>query len=99
MSPRKAERRPGKDAARTGQPSPTATIAQRSGNGRPPLAPASVYAPLGRRRWWWYAYRCRICGAHLFGRSKTLDAVTGVRRAGCGHHVNIMAARVYGASS
>jgi DNA-directed RNA polymerase subunit RPC12/RpoP len=62
---------------------------------KPPLAPASVYAPLGRRRYWWYAYRCRTCGAHQFGRAKSLDAVTGVRRASCGHQVSVMAARIY----
>lgn len=61
----------------------------------PPLAPASVYAPLGRRRWWWYSYRCRSCGAYQLGRAKTLDEVTGVRRAGCGHEVTVMAARIY----
>ena len=63
---------------------------------RPPIAPASVYAPLGRRRWWWYAYSCRTCAAYQFGRAKTLDAVTGVGRAGYGHQVNVMAARIYG---
>ena len=61
----------------------------------PPIAPASVFGPLGRRRTWWYTYRCRICGAYLFGRAKTLDAVAGERKAGCGHHVQIMAARIY----
>lgn len=66
---------------------------------RPPLAPASVYAPLGRRRWWWYCYPCRTCGNYQFGRAKTLDAVTGVRRAGCGHEVNVMIARTYGTAA
>jgi len=60
-----------------------------------PLAPASVFGPVGRRKSWWYTYRCRICGAHLFGRAKTLDAVTGERRAGCGHRITVMAARIY----
>lgn len=60
-----------------------------------PIAPASVFGPVGRRRTWWYTYRCRICGAYLFGRAKTLDAVTGERKAGCGHRVQIMAARIY----
>jgi hypothetical protein len=63
---------------------------------RPLIAPASVYAPLGRQRWWWYAYSCRTCGAYQFGRAKTLGAVRGIRRAGCGHQVNVMAARIYG---
>lgn len=62
---------------------------------RPPLAPASVYAPLGRRRYWWYAYHCKTCGTYQFGRAKTLDAVTGTRRAGCGHLVSVMIARTY----
>lgn len=66
---------------------------------RAPIAPASVYAPLGRRRWWWYAYRCYTCGAHQFGRARALEQVTGVRRAGCGHQVNVMAARIYGTAA
>jgi hypothetical protein len=60
-----------------------------------PIAPASVFGPVGRRRSWWYTYRCRVCGAYLFGRAKSLDAVTGERKAGCGHRVQIMAARIY----
>jgi hypothetical protein len=62
---------------------------------RAPIAPASVFSPVGRRRFWWYTYRCRTCGAYLFGRAKTLDAVTGERKAGCGHRVQVMAARIY----
>jgi hypothetical protein len=54
-----------------------------------------VFGPVGRRKFWWYTYRCRTCGAYLFGRAKTLDAVTGERRAACGHRVQIMAARIY----
>lgn len=73
--------------------------AQHGAKTRPPIAPASVYAPLGRRRWWWYSYPCRTCGAYQFGRAKTLDAVTGVRRAGCGHLVSVMIARTYGAAA
>jgi len=65
---------------------------------RPPIALASVYAPLGRL-WWWYAYSCRTCGAYQFGRAKTLEAVTGVRRAGCGHLVGVMIALTYGAAA
>jgi DNA-directed RNA polymerase subunit RPC12/RpoP len=60
-----------------------------------PIAPASVFGPIGRRRFWWYTYRCRTCGAYLFGRARSLDAVTGERRAACGHRVQIMAARIY----
>jgi hypothetical protein len=62
---------------------------------RPPIAPASVFGPVGRRRFWWYTYRCRICGAYLFGRARSLEDVTGERRAGCGHRVQVMAARIY----
>jgi DNA-directed RNA polymerase subunit RPC12/RpoP len=58
-----------------------------------PIAPASV---AGRRRSWWYTYRCRTCGAYLFGRAPSLDGVTGARRPGCSHRVNVMAARIYG---
>jgi hypothetical protein len=61
-----------------------------------PIAPASVFGPAGRRRSWWYTYRCRTCGVYLFGRAPSLDGVTGERRAGCGHRVNVMAARIYG---
>ncbi len=63
---------------------------------RPPLAPASAFAPDGRRRLWHYTYGCRVCGSYHFGRSRTLDGVTGVRRAGCGHLVSVMIARTYG---
>jgi hypothetical protein len=73
--------------------------AQHGPRKRPPIAPASVYAPLGRRRYWWYSYRCRACGAYLLGRAKTLETVTGVRRAGCGHQVDVMAARIYRATA
>ena len=60
-----------------------------------PIAPTSVFGPVGRRRTWWYTYRCRTCGAYISGRAKTLDAVTGERRAACGHRVQVMAARIY----
>jgi hypothetical protein len=63
---------------------------------QPPLALASVFAPHGRRTWWWYTYACRTCAAHHFGRAPELDQVTGRRKAGCGHLVQIVAARVYG---
>src|SRR5215469_9973434 len=77
----------------------TATSITRSpGKGRrqrAPIAPASVFGPVGRRRFWWYTYRCKVCGAHQFGRAPSLDAVTGERKAGCGHRVQVMAARIY----
>jgi hypothetical protein len=62
---------------------------------RAPIAPASVFGPVGRRRYWWFTFRCKTCGAHLFGRAPSLDAVAGERRAGCGHRVHVMAARIY----
>jgi hypothetical protein len=97
MNPRKAERRPSpRSAARTAESSPSATIAQSRSRRRPPLAPASVYAPRGRRRHWWYCYPCRVCNTFHFGRASELDKVTGERRAGCGHAVSVMIARVYG---
>ena len=74
------------------------SITRRAAKGRqarPPIAPASVFGPVGRRRYWWYTYRCRSCGAHLFGRARSLEEVTGERRAGCGHRVQVMAARIY----
>jgi len=98
MSPQTAGSRPAgsKGGIPKSNTSATTTI-QRASRPRPPLAPASVYAPLGRRRWWWYAYRCRTCGSYQFGRAKTLDAVTGERKAGCGHQGSVMIARTYGA--
>lgn len=67
--------------------------------GKVPAAFVSLYAPVGRRRWWWYAYSCRVCGRHQLGRARQLDDVAGIRRAGCGHRVNVVIARVYGRSA
>lgn len=55
----------------------------------------SAYEPLGRRRWWWYSYRCPHCGAYQLGRAASLDKVTGERRAGCGHKITVVIARTY----
>ena len=63
---------------------------------RPPTAFVSLYLPSGRRKWCWYAYSCRTCGAYQLGRARTLEDVTGPRRAGCGHWVTVAVARVYG---
>jgi hypothetical protein len=68
----------------------------RTRNHRAPSAYVSLYAPSGRRRWWWYSYRCGTCGAYQLGRARQLEDVTGERRAGCGHQVAIVVARVYG---
>jgi hypothetical protein len=70
-----------------------ATPADRRGR-RALSAYVSLYAPAGRRRWWWYSYRW--CGAYQLGRARQLEDVTGVRRAGCGHQVAIVIARIYG---
>lgn len=63
---------------------------------RTPTAFVSLYAPAGRRRWWWYSYKCGTCGAYQLGRARDLESVTGERRAGCGHPVSIVIARTYG---
>jgi hypothetical protein len=60
-----------------------------------PIAPASVFGPVGRRRCWWHAYRRRTSGAHLSGRARPPGDVTGERKAGCGHRAQVMAARIY----
>lgn len=74
----------------------TIKVTRARSRSRPPLAPASVFTPRGRRRLWHYTYPCRACHTYHFGRAKALDEVTGVRRAGCGHLVSVMIARVYG---
>jgi hypothetical protein len=55
----------------------------------------SLYAPSGRRTQWWYSYRCAECGTWQLGRARQIDRVTGPRKAGCGHPVEIVVARVY----
>jgi hypothetical protein len=74
-------------------------IRQTTRAARPPTAFVSLYRPFGRRAWYWYAYRCKTCGAHQLGRARQLEDVAGERRAGCGHRVNIVIARIYGASA
>jgi hypothetical protein len=73
-----------------------AAVRQGARRNGPPLAQASVFAPHGRRRWWWFAFPCADCAAYHFGRARSLDEVTGKRRAGCGHWVTIMIAHCYG---
>jgi DNA-directed RNA polymerase subunit RPC12/RpoP len=60
-----------------------------------PIAPASIIAPFRRRRGWTYTYPCGTCGANLVGWAKTLDAIPGERRAGCGHRVQVMAVMIH----
>jgi len=85
---------------RTTVPAFAARTMRRGSNGRTsrPVF-VSLYAPQARRTWWWYAYRCPGCGAYQLGRARSLDAVTGDRRAGCGHWIRVNIARVYGNSA
>lgn len=62
---------------------------------RHPVAYASLYAPSGRRHWWWLAYRCPHCRAGHFGRVRDRQSASGVRRAGCGRLVWVKIARTY----
>jgi hypothetical protein len=66
------------------------------GHRGPATAFVSLFAPSGRRRWWWYSYRCATCSTYQLGRARQLEDVTGERRGGCGHQVVIVVARVYG---
>jgi hypothetical protein len=61
-------------------------------NRRPPNTYVSLHGPSGRRRWWWYSYH----GAYQLGRAPRLEDVAGARKAGCGHRVAIVIARIYG---
>jgi hypothetical protein len=54
-----------------------------------------VFGPVGRRKSWWFTFRCPTCGAYLFGRAAMLDTVTRERKATCGHRVKVVAARIY----
>jgi hypothetical protein len=74
-------------------------ITHGTGRKRPPLAPASVFAPDGRRRRWHFTYPCRVCGSYNFGRSRMLADVTGLRRATCGHLVSVAIFRTYAGPS
>jgi hypothetical protein len=62
---------------------------------RPPNTYVSLYGPTGRRRWWWYSYRCGQCGTYQLGRAPRLEDVAGPRRAGCGHQLTVVVARIY----
>jgi hypothetical protein len=55
----------------------------------------SLYLPFGRRTWHWYSYRCAVCGTYQLGRARRLEDVAGPRRAGCGHRLNVVVARIY----
>jgi hypothetical protein len=68
---------------------------QRGSRNRQQVAPASVFDAVGRRRCWWYTYRCRTCGERLSGRARSPGDFAGERKAGCGHRAQVMAARIY----
>lgn len=55
----------------------------------------SLYEPAGRRTWWWYSYRCPLCATYQLGRARQLDQVTGRRKGGCGHVIEVAIARTY----
>jgi hypothetical protein len=76
---------------------PTPARIRRGGKPKPPVpvAVASVFGPVGRRKSWWFTFRCPTCGAYLFGRAAMLDTVTRERKATCGHRVKVVAARIY----
>jgi hypothetical protein len=91
--PRHTEARPDASSAIT-----RPTVTRSSDRGRRKALPVfvSLYGPIGRRRHWWYSYRCPTCGAYQLGRAPALDLVPGVRRAGCGHWITVNVARIYG---
>src|SRR5580692_9930418 len=86
---------PGRPKVQCRPPANTITVASVTPSGTT-TAYVSLYAPAGRRRWWWYSYRCGTCGTYQLGRARELSDVTGERRAGCGHLVSIVIARTYG---
>lgn len=67
----------------------------------PKAARASMYAPAGRRRFWWFAYQCALREAHL-GRveAKTAEEArekASRRYARCGGiRIPVRVERVYG---
>lgn len=102
--PRVTTPRASSDAQIASTTTSTATVTRRarraieSQPGRvAPIALASVFPPGGRRRLWMYTYGCKICGTFSLGRARNVDGVTGMRRASCGHYLNVVAARVYSA--
>ena len=59
-------------------------------------AVATVHLPSGRRRQVWAAYICPSCSASHFARAATVDALTGVRRSGCGRTIRLVAGSFHG---
>ena len=54
----------------------------------------SLLVPSLGRTMWWALARCPACGRPAC-RAKTLPGVTGRRRLGCGHVVDVIVARSY----
>jgi hypothetical protein len=94
-SPARSPLLPGRSEDQCRPPANTITAASVTPR-RTTTAYVSLYAPAGRRKWWWYSYRCATCGTYQLGRARELEDVTGERRAGCGHLVSIVIARTYG---
>jgi hypothetical protein len=95
VAPRHADGPPEQAAVST-TPPPSNARPRRIVTRRAPSAFVSLYEPTGRRRCWWYSYRCTACGTSQLGRAPRLEDVAGERRAGCGHRVIVVIARVYG---
>ena len=55
----------------------------------------SLFAPSGRRSWWWFTGRCRVCGYTAFGRVRAAELAVGTRRVSCGHRAYLTVARTY----
>lgn len=72
-----------------------ATSARVPGRKAPRRMHVSLFAPAGRRTWWWFTGRCVRCGTTTFGRVRREEDAAGVRRAACGHRVRLTVARVY----
>ena len=61
-----------------------------------PLTPVQLCPPGRRRHQWWYTYQCLVCGDPQFGRARERHDVPGVRRAGCGHRLEVVVANTLG---
>ena len=73
-------------ASSVGQGSVSRRGSRRRGGRYAPPAPASAFAPFGRRRGWVYTYRCPGCGGYQVGRAQELEKVA----AGAGQAAAIM---------
>ena len=68
---------------------------RRQGRRSAPPMRVSLFAPAGRRTWWWFTGRCLRCGTTSFGRVRHEEDAAGVRRVSCGHRVRVIVARTY----